>query len=306
MEREMTIVEAPNGGWDPRVRLFRAGTEVDVFVVMTSRFVVFVDTTATPENAAAIVETMRPALATRLPLVIATHADYDHAWGNAAFAGPDAACHAPIVGHRSTYERLRGEHAREQLERMQRAEPRLTHVRLVPPTIVFEDGLRIDGGDLTLELLHTPGHTEDHVAVWIPEIRTLLAGDAAEQPFPAPRVPEDLPILRASLRRLQGLAPLVVLPCHGGTHDPGLLERNLAYFDHLQHTLAALLDAGPAPADWRTRQDLDLVVGLPFAEMPMALDAPPTTLDFYHDMHRLNLVATLAGMLGNYSGGAAP
>src|SRR5579871_2411206 len=91
MDHEMTIVEAPNCGWDERIRLFRAGTEVDVFVVITSRYVVFVDTTATPENTAAIAETMRPALATRLSLVIDTHADYDHAWGNAAFAGPDGA-----------------------------------------------------------------------------------------------------------------------------------------------------------------------------------------------------------------------
>src|SRR5579871_1622954 len=107
-EGSHNVSEVPNAGWDRRIHLFRAGHEVDTYAVVTERSVVFVDTTATPEDAAMIVEAMRPHLETRLPLVVNTHADYDHAWGNAAFATPGGTCPAPIIGHRLTSERLRG------------------------------------------------------------------------------------------------------------------------------------------------------------------------------------------------------
>ena len=54
--------------------------------------------------------------------------------------------------------------------------------------------MSLHGGDLTLELLHTPGHTPDHVAVWIPEIKTCLAVDTVEHPIPEiwSQSPDDL------------------------------------------------------------------------------------------------------------------
>jgi glyoxylase-like metal-dependent hydrolase (beta-lactamase superfamily II) len=101
-----------------------------------------------------------------------------------------------------------------------------------PPNIVVGDaGLTIDGGDLTLALVHTPGHTEDHFSIWIPELRLVLAGDAAESPFPHLDTPAGLAGARASLLRLQALDPWHVLPCHGGTTEPDLLARNIAYID---------------------------------------------------------------------------
>ena len=109
---------------------------------------------------------------------------------------------------------------------------RFDELVLTPPNLpVGDGGLTIDGGDLTLTLVHTPGHTDDHFSVWIPELRTVLAGDAAEHPFPHIDTSAGLAQARASLVRLQALDPLHVLPCHGGTTDPVLLERNIAYLD---------------------------------------------------------------------------
>jgi len=105
---------------------------------------------------------------------------------------------------------------------------------LTPPNItVGDEGLTIDGGDLTLTLVHTPGHTEDHFSLWIPELRTVLAADAAEQPFPHVDTPGGIARARASLARLQELEPRYVLPCHGDTTEPALLERNIAYLDRV-------------------------------------------------------------------------
>lgn len=282
-------VELPNaGGWDERLRVFRAGDEVDTFALVTDRYLVLVDTMSTPRLAAGILDRVRPALAGRQLLVINTHADYDHCWGNATFATPSGLHPAPIIAHALASARLRGQESRDSLARRQAQEPRFAEVRLVAPTITFTDRLRIDGGDLTLELIPTPGHSEDHVCVWVPELRLLLAGDAAEQPFPYVSDPTTLGTLRQTLRQFVALHPAMVLPCHGGTTDPALLTRNMAYFDELERTVAAALAAHRVPLDWSTREDLPDLVGLPYAEaLQLAGATATTTTAFYRSVHLL-------------------
>ena len=43
--------------------------------------------------------------------------------------------------------------------------------------------------------------------------------------------------MRASLTLMSSLAPRIVLPCHGGTCTPGLMNTNLAYLDRLTEEL---------------------------------------------------------------------
>src|SRR5215467_14455342 len=110
------LIEVPNRGWDERVHLFRAGQEVDTAVVVTERYLVIVDTMATPELAAALLQAVQPFLATRQALVVNTHADYDHCWGNAVFATPGGIHPAPILAHEQARLRLQGAKARESLQ----------------------------------------------------------------------------------------------------------------------------------------------------------------------------------------------
>jgi len=293
------VSEVSLDGVDRRLRMFRAGHEVDTFVLLTRRYAVAVDTMSTPEEMTAVMELVRDGLAGRQLLVVNTHADYDHAWGNAVFATPDGAYPAPIIAHRHVAERLRDPAMERYLRQRQQAEPRYAAVRLIPPTVTFSDRLRIDGGDLTLELIPTPGHTDDHVAVWIPELRLLLAGDAAEQPIPYVNAPSDLPTLRASIRLLAALDPATVIPCHGGTTDPGLLARNLAYFDLLDRTVGSAAAEGRVPRDWATRENLPDALGLPYEEALRAVGIDPATVsepDFYRASHLRAVRAVVANL----------
>jgi len=218
---------------DQRIRRFRCGDEVDTFVVVTERWLVIVDTLSTPALARQLAEQcVGPADAERL-LVVNTHADYDHAWGNQTFSGPQAIYPAPIIGHVRCAERLAADEGPLSRAKMEELQPgRFDDLVLTPPNLTVGDGgLTIHGGDLTLTLVHTPGHTDDHFSIWIPELRIVLAGDAAEQPFPHIDTPAGIAQARSSLVRLQELDPLHVLPCHGDTTDPALLERNIAYLD---------------------------------------------------------------------------
>jgi glyoxylase-like metal-dependent hydrolase (beta-lactamase superfamily II) len=215
-----------------------------------------------------------------------THADWDHAWGNQIFAGPDAVLRAPIVGTRRCGERLRSPEARQRLAEMQVREPgRFDDVRLIAPTILLDRGLVIDGGDLTLELFATPGHTADHLSVFIPEIQTLLAGDAAEMPLPFVDGADNIPIMRDSLRQMAARNPGVALYCHAPVSiGPSLLRTNLAYFDELERRCRRALarDVATQPA---ADDAIEALIAFPFEEVvPTGVDAEPLA-GFYRPAH---------------------
>jgi len=269
-----TPVRIPSG-IDSRVVLFRVQDEVDVFVVRTERFVVLIDTTGTPSQCRHVLDSVAAELARTPLIVVNTHADWDHVWGNSAVVG-----RGPILAHEAAVTRLRAVEASQALRTKRGGSARFNEVELVEPTVTFRDSLEIHGGDLTLRLLHTPGHTDDHVAVWIPELRLCLAGDAAEDPIPevTDPTPGNLGRIRRSLQLLHDLRPAYVLPSHGETSSPDLLSRNLAYFATVTERVSAFPAIDPAA---------DLPSGLAFADcVPAGRELTPAMFDFYEMCHR--------------------
>src|SRR5262249_55935304 len=106
------VVEVPSRGWDARVRVFISRDEVETFVLTTRRYLIVVDTGTTPAVSAAIMEMVKDDLAGRRLLVVNTHADYDHAWGNATFHD-DGPYPTPIIATRLARERLMGQESRD-------------------------------------------------------------------------------------------------------------------------------------------------------------------------------------------------
>jgi glyoxylase-like metal-dependent hydrolase (beta-lactamase superfamily II) len=287
-----SVVVVPNQGWDPRILVCRCGPLVDTFIVITARYVVIIDTLINLATAEALQEIARPHLSGRQLLVINTHADWDHAWGNHVFAGPTATYPAPIVATRKCADRLRSEAARQKLAAKRVQSPgRHDDVVLTPPTLLFDERLVIDGGDLTLELFATPGHTSDHITVFIPEIRTLLPGDAAELPFPFVENAAAMPAMRASLAKMAALNPKTVLYCHAPvTSGSALLLQNIAYFDKIERQCRTALNAGAGPGP---ETDVEALVGFPFAEA-LPADANIAALEgFYRPGHHRNIRAML-------------
>lgn len=255
-----------NGGWDARIVVCRNGRLVNTFVVVTARFVVLVDTMINAATAEKLVNVARPYLAAgRTLLVVNTHADYDHCWGNQLFAGPGAAYPAPIIGSRLSVPLYAEAEARAFLRQVQADEPEIFgDVAFTPPTLLFDERLAIDGGDLTLELFMAPGHTVDHAAIYIPEIDTLLAADGAELPYPQARTVDGLPRMRQSLAEMAALGARTVLYCHAPADaGPRLLQDNIAYFDAVEAACRAALARG-VPAEPPAEADVIALVGLPF------------------------------------------
>ncbi len=283
-----------NAGWDNRILVVRCGDLVDVFVVVAERYVVLVDTLISRRTAAELLRIAEPHLAGRQLLVVNTHAHWDHAWGNQLFAGPGAIRPAPIIATRRCAELLRSPGSRQKLAEKRASEPlRFGDVELVAPTLLFEERLAIDGGDLTLELFATPGHASDHIAIYIPQIRTLLPGDAAELPFPFVESAATFPALRGSLSRMAALDPVAALYCHAPeTSGPALLRRNIAYFDELERRCRAALARG-VPAHPAEDADVEALVAFSFAEAIPAGHSEQELAGFYRPGHQAAIRAML-------------
>lgn len=283
MSSAVELVTYP--GLDERVLVLRAGDLVDAVFVRTERFNVLVDTLDTPARCHAALALLDLFLHERPLVVVNSHMDWDHFWGNAAVAD-----RAVIIAHEEARRRFRDPSTRQKLQTKASEEASFQDVALRAPTVTFQDRLRLDGGDLTLELIHTPGHTDDHVAVWIPELRTCLAVDAVESPIPvvSSEDPQDLRSLVASLRLIEGLDAQHVVLAHGQTDDPLVVSQNLRYFEELAlrvgraSDLEFLRDGDPIP-DGLELTDL----------VPSSTNLSTSARTFYERFHRKNLRATI-------------
>ncbi|MDX1744562.1 MAG: MBL fold metallo-hydrolase [Halobacteriales archaeon] len=105
---------------------------------------------------------------------------------------------------------------------------------------VSDDGATLDIGERTLELLHTPGHSPDHLAVWLPDESVLLSTEALGRYYPRADVfvpPTTIPRydpegVRANIERLRNLDPAVATMTHGG-----IWEDTEALFDRAAEAL---------------------------------------------------------------------
>jgi glyoxylase-like metal-dependent hydrolase (beta-lactamase superfamily II) len=132
----------------------------------------------------------------QLALAISTHEHADHVGGNGQLKTKYS---VPFACH-PTARRWAENYALQIAER-----PVPNAPVLFGDPITFDrdlqDGARVDAGGLTLEVIHTPGHSVGHVALYCPEERALIAADA---PQPCGGLPlyNDIPAALASIERL--------------------------------------------------------------------------------------------------------
>lgn len=278
---------------DARVHVFRrrftasaelGEMEVDAYVVTSKRYLVVLDTLLCPEDAAAMMKYMRQELHGRKLLVFNSHADWDHIWGNSYFTGSHA---APIIAHDACLLRVQSSEAGHELATFRASDPLFRTVVLTPPTITFSHHLTIHGGDLTIHLLHAPGHERDHCAIWLPELRLLLAFDALELPLPLLNTPGGVPQMFSTLEQFRALHPTRVLCSHSRTNSSDIIDANLTYLRTLEQRCRAFLRAHP---HLRTEALLDIAeaIGYSFDEVVENQSTLPNR-NFYSQAHNENI-----------------
>jgi glyoxylase-like metal-dependent hydrolase (beta-lactamase superfamily II) len=291
MPSTQSVLFVPEMSNDARIRVFRRafdavgefeGMEVDAYIVITTTTVVVLDTLLCPEDVESMMEMVQSDSAGRQILVVNSHADWDHAWGNAYFTGKHS---APIIAHEHGMVRMLSEEAQVELADFQQRYPIFQNVTLLPATLTFKTGLTIHGGDLTIELMPAPGHHRDHIAAWIPELRLLLAFDAVEKPLPCLENAEAVPSMVRTLEHFLAMEPERVLCSHGKTTSPQLVKENLTYLREIERRSQVLLREHQ-PSDVEL-EHAATAIHYPFDEVVAGLDEP-VDRTFYSWAHDAN------------------
>ena len=282
----------PEMSSDPRIRVFRRtlnivgefeGMEVDAYIVITDNYLVVFDTLLCPEDVQVMMQVVQDQLAGRQVLVVNSHADWDHAWGNAYFTREQA---VPIIAHEYGLVRMQSEEARAELADYQQRYPIFHNVKLIPATLTFNQKLTIHDGNLTIELFAAPGHHLDHIATWIPQLSLLLAFDAVEKPLPCIEDAAGVPSMFATLERFLALQPERVLCSHGKTTSPELVKANLAYLREIeQRCHVLLLQRRPTPQEL---EHASALINYPLDEV-IAGSTEPVDRTFYGWAHDANV-----------------
>ncbi len=210
-------------------------------VVLTPRRALVVDTLTGPEHMTPVLEFLAAEAGDRSRLVVNTHHHWDHVFGNAAFPGVD------IVAQRACPRLIQA-----QLDGGDES-LRLPPEEGVPlPTITFGDRLSFLDEDEAVHLIHTPGHSEDSLVVFLAGSRLLLGGDTVEWPLPNFGQRDCREEWVRTLRQLKQLPVDLVVPAHGPAMDKHIIDANERYVEGVYEAVTAAKAAGAA------RGELDL------------------------------------------------
>jgi glyoxylase-like metal-dependent hydrolase (beta-lactamase superfamily II) len=134
----------------------------------------------------------------------------------------------------------------------------------------LSEAQRVQAGDATLEVIHTPGHALDHVCFWDRTRRRLFAGDmllrGTTVMIPAGRG-GGLRAYMASLERLAALEPARIYPGHGPIIDDPLP----LIAEYLEHRRLRDRQVAACLADGLT--NLDAIVDRIYPELAAPLRA---------------------------------
>ena len=213
--------------------------QVTAGAIITRDGAILVDTLPFPEEshkmATFIARVCRPGV----QYVILTHYHADHVYGAYLFPQADVMAHV----HCRT---LLAQVGTPALEEAKIEVPELEQVVLRSPDITFKDGeIGVRLGGRMIRLIHTPGHTQDSVMVYVEDDRVLFAADTV---MPVPSIVDgDMDTLRKSLRKVTELPVENMVQGHGEVilrgEVKGKANISIAYLDAIEALAAEAVES---------------------------------------------------------------
>jgi cyclase len=213
--------------------------------IVTPAGAILIDTLPYPQETQEIKEFLESRLQVPVRYVVNTHYHADHTYGTCYFPN------AVTVGHVLCRQNL-DTTGRAALEEAQSHVADLEDIYIVLPEIVFEDGcLNLHLGGKTVNLIHSPGHSDDSVTVYIPDDRVLFAADTM---MPVPFWPDgNIEDLVNSLQAISDMQVENVVQGHGEVILRGeiqsIVESDIRYLNTVQKRVARAIEKGTSLED---------------------------------------------------------
>jgi alkyl sulfatase BDS1-like metallo-beta-lactamase superfamily hydrolase len=218
------------------------------FMIVTSAGNVIVDTSSST-HAARHKTLLQAENSGPIKYIVLTHGHGDHTAGVPLWKedGTQIVAQEQHVEFLHYQKRLEGFFARRNAAQFARPVPKVgvwpgNFGAKIEPTILFGDHYAFELGGITFEAFHTPGETDDHLTLWVPEYKAAFVGDNFYRSFPnlytlrgtQPRKALDYV---KSLNKVIALRPEILLPSHGvPVHGNAEITRVLTrYRDAIQH-----------------------------------------------------------------------
>jgi glyoxylase-like metal-dependent hydrolase (beta-lactamase superfamily II) len=211
--------EVAGGIWHIEEPAYNADYRCNIFLIQGEKRDLVIDSGL---GLASLREFLKPISET--PVLIASHAHYDHLGSNWEFENRWAhAAEAEILAH-PTRENTFGERFLETADfaflPWEGFDVSQWQPQAAPATRILENGEILDLGNRKLEVIHAPGHSPGLICLWDAQNRALFSTDAVYDGEIFDFLPcSDISTYLKTMKKLRELPVEVAYPCHNQILD---------------------------------------------------------------------------------------